>query len=248
MLVENKFIYISLPRCASTAFMASCVKQNLDMKHYNSIYNINNQLVDINNRLINNGYDSENLIDFDGKFAHAHESIRLLKEKFGYYYDVISVRRNKYERFISLWKHVLKKFYEYDLNTFNKLSKFTMDEILSYETSDLRSEETIKDVVEIFIKKNKLNVDKKTKIMLKILITPYSNWHNHDSNIIWFDFNQLDKLEEWVSNKLNMNFKLINLNSSNHFDSKLILNDEFKEKYDSIYLPYDEIKSVKTLF
>jgi len=197
MLVENKFIYISLPRCASTAFMASCVKQNLDMKHYNSIYNIKNQLVDINNRLTNNEYDSENLTDFDGKFAHAHESIRLLKEKFGYYYDVISVRRNKYERFISLWKHVLKKFYEYDLNAFNKLSKFTMDEILSYETSD---------------------------------------------------FNQLDKLEEWVSNKLNMNFKLINLNSSNHFDSKLILNDEFKEKYDSIYLPYDEIKSVKTLF
>jgi hypothetical protein len=58
----------------------------------------------------------------------------------------------------------------------------------------------------------------------------------------------LYKLEEWVSNKLNIDFKLINLNSSNHFNTKLELNDEFKEKYDSIYLPYDEVKSVKTLF
>jgi hypothetical protein len=245
MLVENKFIYISLPRCASTAFMASCVKQNLDIKHYNSNYNMHNQL-------IYTQYDNINQInfqDFEIEFAHNHERVACLKEKFGYDYNVISVRRNKYERFISLWKHVLNKFNGYgDLDTVNKLSNLTIDELLWYKTNDLQSAESVEEVIEIFIKKYKLNIDEVGREMLRILIFPYSKWHNHDPDIIWFDFNELYKLEEWVSNKLNIDFKLMNLNSSNHFDSKLELNDGFKQKYDSIYLPYDEIKNVKTLF
>lgn len=245
MLVENKFIYISLPRCASTAFMASCVKHNLDIKHYDIQYNMNNQL-------IYSQYDNVNQIDFqdfEKEFVHIHESLYRLNEKFGYQYDTISVRRNEYERFISLWQFLLKKFHEYNqLDTFNILSNLTMDEILSYKTNDLQSVESIGQVVEIFIKKYKLNLNEPGRTLLKLLIFPYSKWHNHNVNIIWFDFNELYKLEEWVSDKLNMNFKLMNLNSSNHFDSKLKLNDEFKEKYDSIYLPYDKVKNVKTLF
>lgn len=245
MLVENKFIYLSLPRCASTAFMASCVKQNLEIKHYHDEFNIENQL-------IHTQYDNINQInfqEFDIDFVHGHETLRLLKEKFGYHYDVISVRRNKYERFISLWKHILKMFHRYNhLDTFNKLSNLTIDELLWYKINDLQSAESIEEVVEIFIKKYKLNINQHGINWLKILISPYSKWHNHDPDIIWFDFNELYKLEEWVSNKLNIDFKLMNLNSSNHFESKLELNDEFKEKYDSIYLPYDEIKNVKTLF
>jgi tetratricopeptide (TPR) repeat protein len=245
MLVENKFIYISLPRCASTAFMASCVKQNLDIKHYNSDYNMHNQL-------IYTQYDNINQInfqDFEIEFAHNHERVACLKEKFGYHHDIISVRRNKYERFISLWKHVLKLFHRYNnLDAVNKLLNLTIDELLWYKTNDLQSAESVEEVIEIFIKKYKLNLNERDRNMLRILIFPYSKWHNHDPDIIWFDFNELYKLEEWVSNKLNMDFKLMNLNSSNHFDSKLELNDEFKEKYDSIYLPYDEVKSIKTLF
>jgi len=245
MLVENKFIYVSLPRCASTAFMASCVKQNLDIKHYNNDYNMDNQI-------INSRYDDVSQIyfqDFEKEFVHNHESIRVLKEKFGYYYDIISVRRNKYERFISLWKHLLKKFDGYNnLDAVNKLSNLTIDELLFYKTNDLQSVESVEEVIEIFIKTHKLTVHEVEKQMLRILISPYSKWHNHDPNIIWFDFNELYKLEEWVSKKLDMDFKLIHLNSSNHFDSKLELNDKFREKYDSIYLPYDEVKSTKTLF
>lgn len=245
MLVENKFIYVSLPRCASTAFMASCVKQNLDIKHYNDEFNIDNQLSLTQ-------YDNINQIDFQNfeiEFAHSHETLPQLREKFGYHYDIISVRRNKYERFISLWKHVLKLFHRYkNLDTVNKLVNLTIDELLWYKTNDLQSVESVEEVVDIFTKKYKLNLNEPGKNMLRILIFPYSKWHNHDPDIIWFDFNELYKLEEWVSNKLNIDFKLMNLNSSNHFDSKLELNDEFKEKYDSIYLPYDKIKNVKTLF
>ena len=245
MLVENKFIYVSLPRCASTAFMASCVKQNLNIKHFNDRLNINNQLIS------STKYDNVNQIHFehfDKDFVHNHESLNQLREKFGYY-DAISVRRNKYERFISLWKHIIKMFHRYyDLDVVNKLLNLGVNEVLSYKTNDLQSIESITEFVEIFIKKYKLNVDENGINMLRTLIAPCSTWHNHDPNIIWFEFNELYKLEEWVSKKLDIDFKLMNLNSSQHFDSKLELNDEFKEKYDSIYLPYDEVKRAKTLF
>lgn len=35
MLIENKLLFISLPRCASTSFYISCIKNELDIQHYN---------------------------------------------------------------------------------------------------------------------------------------------------------------------------------------------------------------------
>jgi len=246
MLIENKFMYVSLPRCASTSFMASCVKQNLNIKHVVDNYNIENQI-----KILNIDINKVDYNHFEEYFDHAHEPLTALREKFGYSYDVISIKRNKYERFVSLWRYILKMLYLIkDIDTFNKCSSLSLDEILFYKTSDLQSAESVEEQIEIFAKKHNLyrNNFEKQKEIFKVLMIPYSRWHLHDKSIIWFDFNELYKLEEWVSNKLNMDFKLINMNSSQHFESKLILNDEFKEKYDSIYLPYDEVKSTKTLF
>jgi hypothetical protein len=57
----------------------------------------------------------------------------------------------------------------------------------------------------------------------------------------------MDKLENWVSQILKKQFKLHSINSSKHMESKIILNDEFKEKYDSIYDYYDFPKLKKSL-
>lgn len=246
MLVENKFIYLSLPRCASSSFTASCINQNLkitrlkkelDIEAQNKKYNVDVNKVD---------YTVFEIFPFD----HVHEPLNELRDKFGRSYDVISVKRDKYDRFISLWGHFLNSMYVIkNIDTFEKCINLTMNDIFFYKTTDLQSKESIEYQTEIFKKTHKLdNIGYLGNEILKVLISPYSVWHNHDPNIIWFDFNELYKLEEWVSDKLNIDFKLMKLNSSNHFDSKLELNDEFKEKYDSIYLPYDKVKNVKTLF
>lgn len=245
MLVENKFIYISLPRSASTSFMASCVQQKLNMKHLIDEYNIEKQIKRW-------GYDINNIDfeQFEKFFDHVHEPVNLLREKFGFSYDVISVRRNKYERFVSLWKHILRMLeFKEDMDTLKKCSNLTMNEILSHTTNDLQTFESIQDYIEIFVKRHKLNnITDYGKQMLKTFFSPYSKLHLHDSKIIWFDFNELNKLEDWVSEKLNVKFKLIQMNSSQYMECNLVLNDEFKEKYDSIYYYYDEIKNMKTLF
>ena len=246
MLVENKFIYVSLPRCASTSFKVSCLNQNLKIKHLKKDYDVETQNKKYNVDMTKIDYTHFEIFPF----YHGHESISELRNKFGHSYDIISVKRDKYDRFISLWGHFLNSLYVIkDTDTFEKCLNLTMNDIFFYKTNDLQSSDSITQQVEIFVKNFKLdNIGKLAMEILKVFITPYSKWHNHDPNIIWFDFNELYKLEEWVSKKLDINFKLTKLNSSKHFQPNLLLNDEFKEKYNSIYLPYDEIKNVKTFF
>jgi len=244
MLIEDKFFFISLPRSASTSFMASCIKQNLKIRHARQAVDIENQLKIRKKKIEDISYEN-----FASEFNHAHEPLNVLIERFGDKYDIISVRRNKYERFISLWKHIL---HEMDLKesrkVFNICAKLSLDEILFYDSTDLIDGDSVANTIDTFIKKYNLHgISEYGKNMISILIKPYSDYHHHNKNIIWFEFNELYKLEEWVSNKLNIDFKLLKINSSKHYDSKLVLNDKFKEKYDSIYEIFDEIKIKKTI-
>ena len=112
------------------------------------------------------------------------------------------------------------------------------------ERIDISVTSKFKKSEEEFIKKN-------TKAyavnMIDILLTPISCWTNNNQNIIWFEFDKLNKLEEWVSTTLEKPFILHSVNSSKHIDSKITLNDDFIRKYDSIYDYYDLPKLTKTI-
>ena len=76
---------------------------------------------------------------------------------------------------------------------------------------------------------------------------PQSYWHNFDKRVIWFDFDKLYELEDWVSDKLNMNFKLENINSTKEVISELKKDEHFKERFDYIYSKYEIVKQNKTM-
>jgi hypothetical protein len=224
--------------------MATCVKNEINIEHYEDYLNVDNQLSALKKELYEIDYDN-----FWREMRHGHEPISLLNKKFGNKYNIISVRRNKYERFVSLFKHILHNMQHSEHNdTLKIFKKFTAADILFYKDYDLLDDVPTKEVIKII--KNKYNLKKITEYgenMLEVLITPCSFWHSHNSNIIWFDFDKLYELEEWVSNKLGKEFKLLDINSSKKIESNLILDDDFKELYDSIYYKYDETKSKKTL-
>ena len=90
-------------------------------------------------------------------------------------------------------------------------------------------------IVDEFIKKHNLTTNFKLKLWLVILFTPDAQYHLHDSRIKWFDFNKLYELEEWVSSKLERDFKLIHLNSSTHIECNLKNDDNFKNKFNSLF-------------
>jgi hypothetical protein len=242
MLIDKKFIFISLPRCASTSFMITCAKNKIPIEHFNP--NHDNQLIKINQW---DKLDNEELAD---RLVHPHEPLYRLQEKFGVDNQIISIRRNNYDRFLSLWKHIIDELYRKNkLDVANIFSKLTTNDIFDNITSnDIYNSENRSKVIDNFLTKLKISKNESyTKNMLDILFIPVVELTNNDSNIIWFDIDNLVELENWVSKKLNKDFKMEKINSSKQFDCAIEINDEFKQKYDNLYKEFEQRKINKTL-
>lgn len=240
MLIDNKFLYISLPRCASTAFFISCIKNGFDVKHANSKSDNLIKNVDFNN--LSN-------MDLVYQINHFHETITSLKDTFRDEYEIISVKRNKYERYVSYFNHCigeLKRNGNIELS--NKFLELTTDDILFYNTHDLIDKDSKINTIQKFLNKmGCFNYNKTIESLLLPMIAPISVYHNNDPKIIWFDFDNLNEMEKWVSQKTGKTFKLERFGSSVEQKSKLIVNDYFIKKYDEIYSYYDIFKKQKTL-
>ena len=110
MLIENKFIYISLPRRGSTSFHYSCLLYNFDVKSTESSWEIENSKIDFTS------IDDSDIMNY---IAHGHEPLKELQRKFGNEYPIIAVNRDRHDGFYSLLKHII-----FDLNRagFNNIS------------------------------------------------------------------------------------------------------------------------------
>lgn len=262
MLVDNKFFYLSLPRCASTAFHYSCLIGGIPVETHNGEWEKSNANIDFKS------IDKLRLMDY---IYHGHESIIDLQNKFGNDYPIIAVRRQRHERFYSLYKHVLSDFKRLGFYRFHeKFSNFSLDELFFFTKDSIATKkqrwDTICDhlidlgllseridisVTSKFKKSEEEYFKKNTKAyvvnMIDILLTPISSWTNNDPNIIWFNFDEFEKLESWVSEKLGKPFKMHSANSSKSMECKIGLDSDFIERYNRIYNYYDFPKSERTL-
>jgi hypothetical protein len=202
--------------------MISCIKNKLTINHVNS--KSDNQLDNIEDwEKMSNELLSDTL-------THGHELLHHLENKFGNNFPIITIKRNRHERFISLWKHIIDETDRTgDIKTFEILQKLKVDDILFFNSEDVIDDEKRLIVSKTFFEKNNLTESSIyfKSIFSSILLTPYSSYHHHDSRVIWFDFNKLYELENWVSNILNIDFKLEKINSSQHFECELKLDNYF---------------------
>jgi hypothetical protein len=222
--------------------MITCLKNKIPIEHFNSIHD--NQFIKINEW---EQMSNEELAD---SLIHAHEPLYKLQEKFGTNNQIISIRRNKYDRFLSLWKHIIDELHRVEKPDIADIfSKLTTNDIFANITpNDIYNSENRYKVIDDFLTKLNISIKESyTKNMLDILFMPIVELTNDDSNIIWFDIDNLEELENWVSKKLNIDFKMEKINSSKHFNSAIEINDEFKEKYDNLYKEFDQRKINKTL-
>lgn len=232
MLVDNKFIIIMIPRCATTSFLDTCQILNIETNDVRE-------------------YGYTNLYKHDIGGVRYHYSMYALQEKFGYNYPVIAVKRDKGTAFISLWKQMIGILSEADDGkVYEILKKLTVDDILFFNENDynlLDMEDLIK-LSSIFCER--IGLEKKEYYVGKfvLLFKPQEWYHNNDQNIIWFDFKELNKLEEWVTNALGIDFKLVHINSSTNWESNLKDDEYFREKFDKLYgSRFEEFKKTKTL-
>jgi hypothetical protein len=237
MLVDNKFIFLSIPRTATASFHLTCVRNNLNVKFANS---------DKDNQYYDLSLSNEDLIK---SIEHGHERINDLYMMFGTNYDIIAIKRDRHERFLSFWKFFIKMSKTYGNDVYEIVKSFKIEDILSFDPLNLYSLSKINQSIDLFLKNHNLidKVDNYFKNLLFILWEPTSAWHNNDSRIIWFDFNKLNEMEEWVSNKLNKPFKLEYCNSSEDVESNFIVDDNFTQNYNKIYDSFDFIKNKKSI-
>jgi hypothetical protein len=244
MLVDDKFLYISLPRCGSTSFHYSCILNGLEVKNLDIRADFDNSKIDFTS------IDESKIMNF---IDHGHSPLFELQKKFGYDLPVISVTRNKYERFYSLYKHIIFELNRIELTDLSyKFSKFRLDELFFFNVEDIMTKQTRHRAIEqfLFSLTNELKHDELYRYVINIidiLLTPISYWHNHNKNIIWFNIDEMHKLEEWVSNITNIEFKIKHVNSSSFIESDIKLDSEFMLKYDYIYEYYESPKSNKSI-
>lgn len=241
MLIDNKFIYISLPRCGSTSMLVSCLKQKINVKYVD--YFVNKTQINTVENIDINTIDEN---DLSYRLLHGHEPINHLEDTFGYDLDIIAVKRNKYTRFISLWQHIIDLALKAgDITSAEKMQELDETQILNFKVTTDKDEIGL--LVKNFMQKYGLNENNiHLSIQLRHLFLPLSTYHKFYKKIIWFDIENLSEMENWISNKLNRKFKLLKVNSSSTIECNLKLTDSFKTAYDNVFFEYDEPKIIKT--
>lgn len=263
MLVENKFIFISIPRCASTAFYYSCLLQNINVSHLFNAWKNHNMNID---------FKSINKKEIMNYIAHGHEPINEQIIKYGKDLPIISVKRDRHQRFYSLFKHVLfdlKRIGEYEV--YDHFIKMNVDELFFFTSKDLITQSSRYDIINDYLLKNKL-IDKKAILteeykmkdnflftrnsenkinylvnIFDILLTPISFYHNHMKNITWFNFGDFGEMELWISDMIGKPFKMESANSSNYMECEIKMDDLFISRYNDIFDYYDLPKKQTTL-
>ena len=244
MLIDNKFLYISLPRCGSTSFHYSCILNGLSINNLDSSIDFSNSKKDFN------FIDESSIMNI---IEHGHTSLIELQKKFGYDLPIIAVRRNKYERFYSLYKHIIFELDRIGVSDLSlKFANFNLNDAFFFDKFDMMTRESRYHCISNYI----LHISPELVYhelyqyivnIIDILLTPISHWHHHNKDINWFDINETKKLEEWVSNITNTEFKLRHVNSSSFIQTNFKFDDAFIEKYDSVYEYYDSPKSNKSV-
>ena len=244
MLIDNKFLYISLPRCGSTSFHYSCILNGLDIK------NLDTSMDFINSKKDFNHIDESSIMNI---IEHGHTPLIELQQKFGYDLPIVAVRRNKYERFYSLYKHIIFELDRIGVSDLSsKFSNFNLNDLFFFNKFDMMTKQSRYRCISNYllqISPELIHNEAYQYIVniIDILLTPISHWHHHNKNINWFDINEMKKLEDWVSNITNTEFKLRHVNSSSFIQTNLKFDDAFIEKYDSVYEYYDSPKSNKSV-
>ena len=240
MLVEDSFIFLPIPRCATVSFESSLLEQGFKVKYYGN---------DLVNRRIDKG---------QFPIFHSHHTItdlRKLKPEVNQLREIecVSIYREPVDRFISAWKYVLKNIKDVDENSYVTLKDIDnesfikrMDSIIS-TPFDLSKYSTFDKFLGPFIGYDITNDPKfnNSRRVFEAVLTPPSRWHENDVTIRYFDIKHLESLEKYVKEMTNKDFKMNRVNDTHDIETSLVLNDDLKDFYfRKIEVPQKTQKSI----
>ena len=240
MLVENKFVFVKIPKNASTSVQNSFFLHDIHVNQDEEI-NIINQL---SIEKIKNGQF------FDIPNYHQHISVlysKFPKEKYKY----VGIKRDSTDRFISAYKHILYKIKYGNYNAKVDFLKFNENDLIEYLTPVLQKIGTIVginenhyQIVKDFFCDNDDEIENSSWLMLVKNFQSQYFWGINEMDYV-FDFNNLKNFEKFISNELNIDFHLLHENSTDKVTSRIKKTDKLDEfVYKLIDSPFLEKKLI----
>jgi hypothetical protein len=211
MVINDKIAFIPIPKNASWSVEFTCKEYNFDLKYTNILW--------------------ENTMKEDGqKNKHIHTKVQSLIRTFGDNLDYVCILRNSTDRFISAWKFFIAQSSEL-LDSFtldkmkNKNNEFLINFIKNNYNDFINAYGDNDTVKKLFLKlidelefPEELKKDNKFvhRFSLHILtfISQY-NWILNDTvKVKEFHFDRIEEFEDYMSEKLNVDFKLSHVNQT----------------------------------
>lgn len=213
MVIDNKIGFIPIPKNASWSVEDTCVKYKLDLKYPDLLW--------------------ENSIRMGIKnpSKHIHSTISDLSNKFGNNIEYVAIIRNSTDRFISAWKFFISSI-EFELNNkslSDKIKKLDNDFLMNFIKENYSQftycydspENNINLLIKLLDKMgiiSNLYIDSKFKSKFSTHILSFISqyqWILHNQiTVKQFDFEKLNEFEDYISNKLNVDFKLLHQNKT----------------------------------
>jgi len=211
MVINNSVVFIPIPKNASWSVEDTCIEYKLDLKYPYTLW--------------------ENSIRFNTKpEQHIHSTIESLSNVFGSELEYVCLIRNSTDRFISAWKYFIiamvaeLKDNSDVIDTIKNIDNSFLINFIKENYSDFQNVYVSVDVRKKLLFKllNKmeistyLQIDENFKTHYSLHILPFISQYRwittENIKVKEFSFEKLYEFEKYISDKFNIEFKLIHTN------------------------------------
>lgn len=232
MVINNKIVFVAIPKNASWSVEDTCIKYGFDLTYPNVLW--------------------ENSIKFGLKDPerHIHSNLNHLVECFGSNFEFVCIIRDSTDRFISAWKFFIQEITKNlpeECETIlknidnNFIISFFKNNITEFKNAYVSFESRVNLLLELLKQTNVIQYynitdefKKRYAIHIMSFISQYQWISSSKVKVKEFQFDKLFEFENYLSEKLNTEFKLIHTNKTKLEYCALIKNKElinFVETY-----------------
>jgi len=233
MLVDNKFLFLKIPRTATVAYERSCFLAGLSIS-----YPADNILAQ---KQADKGVEPR---------RHGHQPVSKLREYFGIEYPIVAIKRDPLDRFLSAWKYTIKYISEYNTEVSKALESINSSQFTDAWQSEIGYSANLQDIDRCSNFFNKLikggvPYNKNTYMIFTSVMTSPVRWHENDPKITYFGMRELDKLEQYTRDVTGKPFEFIITNHTKNIKTSLKIDDTLEDFYYTLVEP--SIKNKHTL-